>query len=327
MEVEQEPVAAIVKTKEECLWKAKLAQEANRFEDMARYMRRVAECGEPMTKDEDNMMAAAYKHLLDTKRSSRRTLVTVEQKDGIASWEAAAARQYRERVDDELRALCTEVLAVVDEWLTSDRSNASDPATGVFYWKLCADYNRYVAEVIDDPGDRAAVVARSRAAYERADQIGRTALRPVDPVRLGLMLNYSVFLYQVCQQRRQGLDVAKHAFDEAVAQIDTIDDLMYDDSTLILRLIRDNLNIWIQENGGESYAAAVATAAAVVAGTDDPQQQQQQPQQALSTLPVADDRMAVTAIAASTVMLSLSPPNVESQNDDLDRQTLRDNVN
>lgn len=320
MDVEQTPAAAIVEMKEKCLWKAKLAQEANRFEDMARYMRQVAECGEPMTKDEDNMLAAAYKHLLDTKRSSRRTLVTVEQKDGIASWEAAVARRYRERVDDELRALCTEVLAVVDRWLTSDQPDASDPATGVFYWKLCADYNRYAAEVIDEPGDRAAVVAMSRAAYERADQMGRTMLRPIDPVRLGLMLNYSVFLYQVCQQRRQGHDVAKHAFDEAVAEIDAIDDSMYDDSTLILRLIRDNLAIWIQENGGESYASAEDQTAVVVAGADDPQQQ------APFTVPAADDREAMTAIAASTVMLSLSPPNVESQND-FDRQSLQDNAN
>jgi len=323
MDVEQAPAAAVMERKEKCLWKAKLAQEANRFEDMARYMRQVAECGEPMTKDEDNMLAAAYKHVLDTKRSSRRTLVTVEQKDGIASWEAAVARQYRARVDDELRALCTEVLAVVDGWLTSDRPNASDPATGVFYWKLCADYNRYAAEVIDDPGDRAAVVAVSRAAYERADQMGRTTLRPIDPIRLGLMLNYSVFLYQVCQQRRQGHDVAKHAFDEAVAEIDAIDDSMYDDSTLILRLIRDNLTIWIQENGGESYAAAAtAEDQTSVDAADDPQQHQQQ---ASSTVAAADDQMAMTAIAASTVMLSLSPPNVESQYD-LDRQSLQDNA-
>uniref|UniRef100_A0A2S2NQZ8 14-3-3 protein zeta n=1 Tax=Schizaphis graminum TaxID=13262 RepID=A0A2S2NQZ8_SCHGA len=314
MDVEQVPT---VETKEKCLWKAKLAQEANRFEDMARYMKRVAECGEPMTKDEDNMLAVAYKHVLDTKRSSRRTLVTVEQKDGIASWEAEVTRKYRTRVDDELRALCAEVLSVVDSWLTSDRSDAADPATGVFYWKLCADYNRYTAEVIDDPDDRAAVVAVSRAAYERADQLGRTSLRPIDPIRLGLMLNYSVFLYQVCQQRQQGHDVAKHAFNEALSEIDAIDDTMYDDSTLILRLIRDNLSIWIQENGGESYAATTENQAVVAVG----------PQQQVSTVP-AEDRVATDTVVASTVLLSLSPSavNVESQLD-IDRQSLQDNIN
>jgi len=316
MDVEQMPV---METKEKCLWKAKLAQEANRFEDMARYMRQVAECGAPMTKDEDNMLAAAYKHVLDTKRSSRRTLVTIEQKDGITSWEATVARHYRARIDEELRALCTEVLTVVDSWLTSDQPESSDPATGVFYWKLSADSRRYAAEVIEDPGDRAEVVAMSKAAYERADRLGRKNLRPIDPIRLGLMLNYSVFLYQVCQQRRQGHDVAKHAFDEAVAEIDAIDDSMYDDSTLILRLIRDNLTIWIQENGGESYAgtaedqAAPAPVAQAVAGED---------------LHAVEDRVATAVVATPTVLSSLSPSTgtVESQ-PDRNRRSLQDNVN
>lgn len=310
--------------KEKCLWKAKLAQEANRFEDMARFMRQVAECGAPMTKDEDNMLAASYKHVLDTKRSSRRTLVMVEQKDGITPWEATVARHYRARIDDELRALCAEVLTVVDSWLASDHQEASDPATAVFYWKLSADYHRYLAEVIDDPGDRAAVVAMSKAAYERADQLGRKNLRPIDPIRLGLMLNYSVFLYQVCQQRRQGHDVAKHAFDEAVAEIDAIDDSMYDDSTLILRLIRDNLTIWIQENGGESYAGPaedrVAPSSAAQAVVEEELHEEEDQVQA--------DREATAVVATSTVLLPLSPSTitVESQ-PDVDRRSLQNNVN
>ncbi|XP_015370711.1 PREDICTED: 14-3-3 protein zeta/delta-like [Diuraphis noxia] len=312
MDVEQMPVVEI---KEKFLWKAKLAQEANRFEEMAKYMRQVAECGVPMTKEEDNMLAAAYKSVLDTKRSSRRTLVTIEQKDGITSWEATVVRHYRARIDDELRALCTEVLTLVDRWLMSDQPETSDPSTGVFYWKLCADYNRYAAEVIDDPDDRAAVVAISRAAYEQADRLGRKNLRPIDPIRLGLMLNYSVFLYQVCQQRRQGHDVAKLAFDEALAEIDTIEESMYDDSTLILRLIRDNLTIWIQENGGESYARASENQTALVAFSveDDI---------------VQTDLVTTDTVATSTVLLPLSPSTVavESQ-PDIDRRSLQDNAN
>lgn len=314
MDVDQIPVAEI---KEKCLWKAKLAQEANRFEDMAQYMRQVVECGAPMTKDEDSMLAAAYKHVLDTKRSSRRTLMTVEQKDGIASWEATMAHHYRTHVDDELRALCTEVLTVVNRKLKSDHLNSSDPATGVFYWKLCADYNRYVAEVIDDPGDRDVAVATSRAAYERADQLGQLSLRPIDPIRLGLMLNYSVFLYQVCQQRQLGHNVAKHAFDEAVAELDAIDDSMYDDSTLILRLIRDNLTIWIQENGGESYVMAENQTPVAQSILDD-----------LSpTTAVVDLVTSSAVVETSTVVSSLTPSTViVGSQSDIERRPL-DNAN
>lgn len=262
--------SAVATAKETYVWKAKLAQEAGRYEDMAAYMRLAIETGLPTNKDEDNMLAAAYKRVLDAKRSSRRTLAAVELKADVVPWEAVVARRYRARVDAELRALCAEMLSLVDRWLSSAHAAAAitqDPATGVFYWKLRADYNRYAAEAAatDDPASRAAAVADSRAAYERADHLGRHALLPVDPIRLGLMLNYSVFLYQVCQQRRQGHDLAKGAFDDAVAQIDAIDAQMYDDATLILRLIRDNLTVWVQENGGVAFDENPPTAAAAAA--------------------------------------------------------------
>lgn len=242
-------------TKKMYLWMAKLAQEANRFEDMAKFMKQVFESGARMTKDDDYMLAAAYKHLLDMKRTSRRQLMTIEHMDSVAPSEATMARDYRELVEGELLALCTEMLSVVSSWLASPQAQTADPSCNVFYWKLYADYKRYAAEVTVDALDLTAMVAESRTAYERAEQMGRENLRPIDPIRLGLMLNYSVFLYQMCDQHQHGHDLAKRAYEDAVSEIDSIDDHMYDESMLILRLIRDNLAIWVQENGGVPFVA------------------------------------------------------------------------
>lgn len=235
-------------TKEAYLWQAKLAQEANRYDDMVRYVKLMVDTGAPLTKDDDNMFAVAYKRVLDAKRLSRRTLTSVEHKDGLTQWETVAARDYRVRIDGEQRALCDEMLSAVNTLLESGRVERANHGRTVFYLKLLADYKRYAAETIVDPDSRNSVVAESRDAYERAHQLCEHTLRPIDPVRLGLVLNYSVFLYQVCGQHEQGHDLAKRAFDEALSEIDTIDiNNVYDDSTLILRLIRDNLAIWIQE--------------------------------------------------------------------------------
>ncbi|XP_050439159.1 14-3-3 protein zeta-like [Adelges cooleyi] len=234
------------KNKDLNLWRAKLAQEANRYEDMARYMKTVAESDEAMTKDEDNLLAVAYKRLLEHKRNARRTLMAIEQKDGPTELDKTIVQEYRSLVEQELRVLCDEVLSVIE---TALMPKASDPAARVFYWKLRGDYHRYVAEV-NVAEDRSHAVNESREAYERAGEMSRESLRPTHPLRLGLMLNYSVFLYQICQQRRQGHQVAKQAFDDAIAEIDVLEEDSYDDSTLIMRLIRDNLSIWNQESGG-----------------------------------------------------------------------------
>ncbi|VVC36536.1 14-3-3 protein,14-3-3 domain [Cinara cedri] len=253
-ELTAEPTVELSDAKKTYVWKAKLALEAYRFDDMAKFMGLVVRTGLPMTKDEDNMLAVAYKRTLDAKRMSRQTLMTIIERSDDR-WKVDVARQYRDEVGKELRAQCNEMLSVINSRLSSSKPSGVstlDPATNVFYWKLYGDYNRYAAEVAVDTADRDQVVDQSRTAYELADELGRHALQPIDPIRLGLMLNYSVFLYQVCNERKRGHDVAKRAFDDAVAELDSIDHTS-DDITLILRLIRDNLGIWINENGGSSF--------------------------------------------------------------------------
>ena len=50
--------------------------------------------------------------------------------------------------------------------------------------------------------------------------------------------------------------LAKQAFDEAISELDTLNEDSYKDSTLIMQLLRDNLTLWtsdIPEDGGSYY--------------------------------------------------------------------------
>ena len=40
------------------------------------------------------------------------------------------------------------------------------------------------------------------------------------------------------------------AFDDAIAELDTLDEESYKDSTLIMQLLRDNLTLWTSEDDG-----------------------------------------------------------------------------
>lgn len=47
--------------------------------------------------------------------------------------------------------------------------------------------------------------------------------------------------------------LAKQAFDEAIAELDSLSEESYKDSTLIMQLLRDNLTLWtsdLPEDGG-----------------------------------------------------------------------------
>jgi 14-3-3 protein beta/theta/zeta len=46
------------------------------------------------------------------------------------------------------------------------------------------------------------------------------------------------------------------AFDEAIAELDTLNEDSYKDSTLIMQLLRDNLTLWTSDSTGEECDAA-----------------------------------------------------------------------
>ena len=45
--------------------------------------------------------------------------------------------------------------------------------------------------------------------------------------------------------------LAKAAFDDAIAELDTLSEESYKDSTLIMQLLRDNLTLWTSDLQGE----------------------------------------------------------------------------
>merc|ERR1712129_463375 len=64
--------------------------------------------------------------------------------------------------------------------------------------------------------------------------MGAAGLAPTHPIRLGLALNYSVFMYEVQNKQPDACALAKQAFDDAIAELDTLDEESYKDSTLII---------------------------------------------------------------------------------------------
>lgn len=108
------------------------------------------------------------------------------------------------------------------------------------------DYHRYLAEFAT--GDvRNASSEKSLEAYNAATQIASTELPPTHPIRLGLALNFSVFYYEILSSPDRACHLAKQAFDDAIAELDTLSEESYKDSTLIMQLLRDNLTLWTSD--------------------------------------------------------------------------------
>jgi len=229
--------------KERLVQRAKLAEQGERYEDMAQFMKSVTESGAELTNEERNLLSVAYKNVVGARRSSWRVISSIEQKTEGSDTKQALAREYREKIEKELSEICYDVLGLLDKYLIP---KAQHHESKVFYLKMKGDYFRYLTEVAT--GDkRNDVVEKSQQAYEEAFAIAKAKMQPTHPIRLGLALNFSVFYYEILNAPDKACQLAKQAFDDAIAELDTLNEESYKDSTLIMQLLRDNLTLWTSD--------------------------------------------------------------------------------
>lgn len=233
--------------KEELVQRAKLAEQAERYDDMAAAMKKVTETGAELSNEERNLLSVAYKNVVGARRSSWRVISSIEQKTEGSEKKQQMAREYREKVEKELKEICHDVLALLDKFLIP---KAGNPESKVFYLKMKGDYYRYLAEVATGE-DRNAVVQEAQKAYQEALDVAKAKMAPTHPIRLGLALNYSVFFYEILNSPDRACQLAKQAFDDAIAELDTLNEDSYKDSTLIMQLLRDNLTLWTSDTAGD----------------------------------------------------------------------------
>ncbi|KAK0147040.1 14-3-3 protein zeta/delta [Merluccius polli] len=233
--------------KTELIQKAKLAEQAERYDDMAAAMKEVTEKGGELSNEERNLLSVAYKNVVGARRSAWRVISSIGHKTEGGDKKLQMINEYREKVESELRDICNDVLGLLDKFLIE---NSTNPESKVFYLKMKGDYYRYLAEVASGD-DKTKTIEHSQEAYQMAFDISKQEMDSTHPIRLGLALNFSVFFYEILNSPDRACELAKKAFDEAIAELDKLNEESYKDSTLIMQLLRDNLTLWTSDNTTE----------------------------------------------------------------------------
>lgn len=240
------------KERESHVYLAKLSEQAERYDEMVESMKKVAKLDVELTVEERNLLSVGYKNVIGARRASWRILSSIEQKEeGKANEQnVKRIREYRQRVEEELSKICSDILVIIDEHLIPSSGSGESM---VFYYKMKGDYFRYMAE-FKAGNEKKEAADQSLKAYQSASNTAGTDLPPTHPIRLGLALNFSVFYYEILNSPERACHLAKVAFDEAIAELDTLSEESYKDSTLIMQLLRDNLTLWtsdLPDEGGE----------------------------------------------------------------------------
>lgn len=230
-------------SREDSIYFARLAEQAERYEDMINYMKTVANSGVQLSNEERNLLSVAYKNSVGTRRVAWRTIIAIQDKEEYkGSKYIDLIKWYREKFEYELDEICQDVINLLSNTLIV---NSTQTDAKVFYMKMKGDYYRYLCEFL--PGDRRKkVVQDAQDAYKQASHAAEE-LKSTHPIRLGLALNYSVFYYEILSSPEVACKLAKQAFDNAIADLDGLEEDEYRDSATIMQLLRDNLTLWTSD--------------------------------------------------------------------------------
>jgi hypothetical protein len=101
-------------SREDSVYLAKLAEQAERYEEMVENMKRVASSDQELTVEERNLLSVAYKNVIGARRASWRIVSSIEQKEESKGNDAQVTmiKGYREKIEAELAKICEDILEV-----------------------------------------------------------------------------------------------------------------------------------------------------------------------------------------------------------------------
>ena len=227
---------------EEHIFMARVAEQAERFDDMVTYLQQVVSVkNDDFTTEERNLLSVGFKNQIGSKRTAIRTISAIEQNPKYSKFGTSLAT-YKKKIEKELYGQCMSIVNIVK---SQCMGVASTKETQAFFYKMIGDYYRYVAECAAE-GDIQSVKQGALENYQLAQE-SSTSLNACNPIRLGLALNFSVFHYEVMNNHKQAVELGEQALSDALEKIDDVDEETFRDAKSIIELLKENLSLWKEE--------------------------------------------------------------------------------
>uniref|UniRef100_A0A915DCY0 14-3-3 domain-containing protein n=1 Tax=Ditylenchus dipsaci TaxID=166011 RepID=A0A915DCY0_9BILA len=175
----------------------------------------VSKNSQDLLAEERNLFSYAFKNSVTVRRDNWRVLTAHELKLDEADPVKEVAMRCREQIEIELRGCAIKV------WKQSTR---------VLLPNQLMLFQR--------------AVEKSRAAYTEGLETAKKEMSPAHPIRLDLVLNFAVFYYEIGNSPYKACQLVKQSLEDALPDVEKIEDGMKQDSRMILQLLRDNLSLW-----------------------------------------------------------------------------------
>ena len=239
-------------TRDEYIFLSKLYEKAERYPEMLKAISKMIELDPKLDKDECDILSTGYKNMITDKRNSWHILHSMErrEKKNKKSKIIKNIEEIKSHIEKEIRDVCTELQIIIDKYLIP---NVDEHENEVYLYKLKADYYRYICEFAKEK-EYEENLKNSEDFYKKAYNISIKNLPVNNCTRVGLALNYAIFLYEVKGDKKTAFDVAKKTFDESMKFVDDLEKSKWRDTLLIIQLLKENLIFWSSEMNEEDDA-------------------------------------------------------------------------
>ena len=106
-------------TVEENIFLARVAEQAERFEDMVDFLALVLDVkGAEVSSDERNLLSVAFKNLISSKRAACRTIAAIEQNPKYTKYTQALG-SYKASIESKLTGDCQKIVDMIQSKVLS----------------------------------------------------------------------------------------------------------------------------------------------------------------------------------------------------------------
>lgn len=232
------------------LYLIKLFQKTERYPEMVKAINKYVEQNPKLSKEEQKLLCDGYKNIISDKRNSLRLLNDLSKKEEYEDKEISHIKQIniiKEKIQNELLSIFKEIHSMLDKYLIP---NSQDIESKIFFMKIKADYYRYHCEFAEEEEFEESKNNAQRI-YKEAYDLALANITIYNSIRLGLALNYSVFEYEIMDNKNEAYDIAQKAYDEAMKVVDDVEKDRTSDNLLLIQLLKENLNLWNNEMEGD----------------------------------------------------------------------------
>ncbi len=223
---------------------AQVAEIAERYEDAGKYIEElIKKKKEDLSKDERNIFYNSYKYIINSKRCELRCTNLLEEKEKRHSSQyIPLVTNFKNILESEITETCRNVINLINNYLL--KRSLSDESK-IFYLKMKGDYYRYLCEILP-LSENQVYVEECEKSYKEANDLAQN-FPWINPIRLGLSLNFCVFYYEIKKNSSQAVKLGKEAIKGAKKQFDKIKEEEDKDTAMTLQTLKENILIWEKE--------------------------------------------------------------------------------